>query len=100
MEVKKNILVCPLDWGLGHASRCVPIINELQGLGHTVTIGADKNPLAFLQLEFPSIKCIRIPGYKVNYDEKGSFLKLLIPYCSTRKLTNDPDKLSAKCLDV
>jgi uncharacterized protein (TIGR00661 family) len=74
---KKNILVCPLDWGLGHATRCVPIINELLSLNYNVIIGADKNPLAFLQQEFPQLKSIIIPGYKVTYDEKGSFLKLL-----------------------
>jgi uncharacterized protein (TIGR00661 family) len=74
---KKNILVCPLDWGLGHATRCVPIINELLSLNYNVIIGADKNPLAFLQQEFPQLKSIIIPGYEVTYDEKGSFLKLL-----------------------
>ena len=26
----KKIIVAPLNWGLGHASRCVPIIKELQ----------------------------------------------------------------------
>jgi hypothetical protein len=29
MEKAKHVLVAPLDWGLGHATRCIPIINEL-----------------------------------------------------------------------
>ncbi len=78
MDTKKTILICPLDWGLGHASRCVPIIKELSRLGFDVIIGADKNPLAFLQQEFPNLPTITIPGYEVTYDEKGSFYKLLI----------------------
>ena len=45
-------MVCPLDWGLGHATRCVPIINELLSLGYQVIIGADKKPLAFLKQEY------------------------------------------------
>ena len=28
---KFRILVAPLDWGLGHATRCIPIIKELLG---------------------------------------------------------------------
>ena len=74
--IKKNILVSPLDWGLGHAARCVPIIKELISLGHHVIIGADKNPLAFLKQEFPDLPSITIPGYDVTYDEQGSSLKL------------------------
>ncbi len=72
----KNILVCPLDWGLGHATRCVPIINGLLNLGHQVIIGADKNPLAFLSQEFPQLKTVVIPGYEVTYGKKENALKL------------------------
>ncbi len=73
---KKNILVCPLDWGLGHATRCVPLINQFLKEGHQVIIGADKNPLAFLQQEFPALKTVVVTGYEVSYGEKGSSLKL------------------------
>lgn len=73
---KRNILVCPLDWGLGHAARCVPLIRQFLDEGHQVIIGADKNPLAFLEQEFSELPIIKIPGYEVEYDEKGSSLKL------------------------
>jgi hypothetical protein len=26
---KSRILIAPLDWGLGHTTRCIPVINEL-----------------------------------------------------------------------
>lgn len=74
--MRKIILVCPLDWGLGHASRCVPLIHNFIKDGHEVIIGADKNPLAFLKQEFPTLKTVVIPGYEVDYGEKGSTLKL------------------------
>ncbi|NQX96844.1 MAG: glycosyltransferase [Flavobacteriales bacterium] len=76
MNLKKIILICPLDWGLGHATRCVPLIENFLAEGHQVLIGADKNPLAFLQQEFPTLKTVIIPGYEVTYNEKGSSLKL------------------------
>lgn len=69
-------MVCPLDWGLGHATRCVPLIYQFLQEGHNVIIGADKNPLGFLQQEFPQLKTIVIPGYEIEYSEKGSALKL------------------------
>lgn len=76
MIKKKTILICPLDWGLGHATRCVPLIQQFLTDGHEVIIGADKNPLAFLKQEFPALKTVVIPGYDVFYGEKGRTLKL------------------------
>lgn len=69
-------MVCPLDWGLGHATRSVPLINQFLEEGHEVIIGADKSPLAFLNQEFPSLKTVVIPGFEIDYGEKGSALKL------------------------
>ena len=61
---------------MGHAARCVPLIKQFLADGHQVIIGADKNPLAFLKQEFPTLKTVVIPGYEVTYGEKGSALKL------------------------
>ncbi|HEX2616541.1 MAG TPA: glycosyltransferase [Flavobacteriales bacterium] len=62
-----RILVAPLDWGLGHATRCVPIIRRLVALGATPIIGADKGPLALLRAEFPQLEHVVIPGIEVRY---------------------------------
>lgn len=72
MRDPKNILICPLDWGIGHATRCVPIIKSLIELKQHVIVGAAKRPLAFLKSEFPDLKFIEFPGYDVNYPKKGS----------------------------
>ncbi|MBQ4548475.1 MAG: hypothetical protein IJA42_04725 [Bacteroidales bacterium] len=70
--MKKKILICPLNWGLGHATRCVPIIRTLLDLGHDVMIAADKSPLAFLQKEFPDLKFIKFPGFEPTYSKGNS----------------------------
>lgn len=62
-----KILICPLNWGLGHASRCVPIIRNLISDGHSVTIVADGFPLEFLRLQFPKISFIELPSYPISY---------------------------------
>ena len=76
--MKKNILICPLNWGLGHATRCVPIIRELLELGQNPIIAADKAPLSFLQKEFPDLQFIRLAGFEPLYSKGNSqVLKLL-----------------------
>jgi uncharacterized protein (TIGR00661 family) len=67
MKKTPHIIVCPLDWGIGHATRCVPVIRELLNQKARVSIGADHRPLAFLKQEFPELQFIQFPGYKFSY---------------------------------
>ncbi len=67
-----RILVAPLDWGLGHAARCVPVIRELLVRGAVPVIGADQGPLAMLRGEFPELEHVRLPGMEVRYAEGRS----------------------------
>jgi len=75
----KSILICPLNWGIGHASRCIPIIRCLNQLGHRVVIAADSKPLALLKSVFPDNEFITFPGYEPNYSHGNSLVvKMLI----------------------
>lgn len=77
-KLGKKILICPLNWGLGHATRCVPIIKALVSQKHRVIIAADEGPLAFLQKEFPDMDFIKFPGFSPRYSRSNSqVLKLL-----------------------
>ncbi len=71
----KNILVAPLNWGIGHATRCIPIINELLKQGFTPVIASDGNALLLLRKEFPRLKTIVLPSYNIKYPKKGKLLK-------------------------
>ena len=62
-----KILVAPLDWGLGHATRCIPVILELIEQGNEVLIAADGNVAHLLKKEFPALKFISLKGYNMNY---------------------------------
>ena len=68
---KKRILVAPLDWGLGHASRCVPITNTLEKEGYEVVFAASGRPLDLLIQEFPKNDFIKLEGYNINYPKNG-----------------------------
>ena len=65
-------MICPLNWGLGHATRCVPIIRGLLESGDNVIIAADKAPLAFLKKEFPNLEFIELPGFEPLYSKGNS----------------------------
>src|SRR5215211_2777028 len=77
---RKRILVAPLDWGLGHATRCIPIIKELLSHGHEVILAAEGPVKILLKQEFPDIECLYLNGYRINYAEtkKGLLLKLIV----------------------
>ena len=67
MKSKKRILVAPLDWGIGHATRCIPIINALISQNYDVVLAADGRPLHLLSREFPNLEMIRFSGYNIKY---------------------------------
>jgi uncharacterized protein (TIGR00661 family) len=73
---RKRVLVAPLDWGLGHATRCIPIIYDLIGLGFDVIIAADGPIKILLKKEFSHVVFTPLKGYRVRYSRYGSWLPL------------------------
>lgn len=71
----KNILVAPLNWGLGHATRCIPIIRELEKNGFTPILASDGVALQILQKEFPHLQSLTLPSYEIEYPKNGSDFK-------------------------
>lgn len=72
---KKKILVAPLNWGLGHATRCIPIIRELNLQNFEPVLASDGAALDFLRKEFPQLKTYQLPSYNIQYARKGYLLK-------------------------
>lgn len=74
--MKKRILVAPLNWGLGHATRCIPIIKALISNGFEPIIASDGEALALLEKEFPELLFNELPSYKIRYSKQKVFFKL------------------------
>lgn len=64
-----NVLICPLDWGLGHATRCIPIIRELINHNANIMIAADGSSSELLQKEFPGLKHLYLHGYRIKFSK-------------------------------
>jgi hypothetical protein len=69
-----SVFVSPLNWGLGHASRDVPIIRELLRYGHEVTTGTSGNALTFLKKECPECRFILFEDYPIPQNNGRIFL--------------------------
>ena len=74
--MRKHVLICPLDWGLGHASRMIPVIRRLTGEGHSITIGGSGKSAQLLRLTFPDSAHISIPSVTIRYSGQGIWLIL------------------------
>ena len=71
MSISKRILITPLNWGLGHATRCIPIIKELLNQGAQVFIATDGRSLKLLKTEFPNLPFFELPAYDVKYPSQN-----------------------------
>ncbi|MGZ5197427.1 MAG: glycosyltransferase [Kaistella sp.] len=80
----KTIFVSPMDWGLGHPSRCVPIIHGLK-THYKIILGVTPLTKIIFDEEFPDLEKINVPSYNIKY---SSILPLSI------KLLSDWPKIS------
>lgn len=62
-----KILIAPLNWGLGHASRCVPLVHRLLNEGHEVVLGGDGDSLTLLRKHFPSLRYVYLAPLNLRY---------------------------------
>jgi len=63
----KRILVAPLNWGLGHVTRCIPLIQALREMGVEVLLASDGAALHLLRAEFPLLPTFELPSYRIRY---------------------------------
>jgi uncharacterized protein (TIGR00661 family) len=66
-KINNTVLVAPLDWGLGHCTRCIPIVQYLLQQGCTVILAAEGPQAKMLQQEFPALEILPLTGYRIRY---------------------------------
>lgn len=71
---RKNVLIAPLDWGIGHASRCLPLIKYLQEKEFKIFIAACGDHLHLIKKEFPGLTYIQLKGYNISYSKHKRWL--------------------------
>ena len=69
----KHILIAPLDWGLGHTTRCIPLIRHIQQLGHVPVVAGNQAQRTFIEETFGNIENIHLEGYNISYSGWNRF---------------------------
>jgi UDP-N-acetylglucosamine transferase subunit ALG13 len=67
LNTKLSVLITPLDWGLGHATRCVPIVSEFLKRDCKVSIATSGGALQLLKQEFPQLTFFELVSYNAKY---------------------------------
>ncbi len=93
----KKILITPLYWGLGHATRCIPIIRCLQAQHFEVFIASDSGALQLLQQEFPTLTTFELPAYDIRYPSENMFWNIL---AQSKKIFNQIKKEKKKIQNI
>lgn len=96
--VNKTIFISALDWGLGHATRCVPLIRQLRH-GNNLIIGTTPLTKIIFDQEFPELQKIELPPYNVSYSNVlPLWLKLLLNAPRINKVIKQENKLLEKII--
>ena len=76
-----KILIAPLNWGLGHATRCIPLIRHYLAAGDEVVLGGDGDSIALLRNRFPQLRTIDLPSLELRYThnstQRGFYLRAI-----------------------
>lgn len=79
LNLRKNILISPLEWGLGHAARMIPVAKRLSELNNNVIIAAGESHLALFRKELPGLQYINFKGFSPQYSRwLPQYLSMLI----------------------
>jgi len=65
----KRVLVAPLDWGSGHATRCIPVIRALLAQNAIPVLAGSKRVLARLNADFPELEQVHLPDLEIKYSK-------------------------------
>jgi UDP-N-acetylglucosamine:LPS N-acetylglucosamine transferase len=75
---KPAVCISPIDWGLGHATRCIILIRSLQTLGYEVYIATEGYHETILKEALPHANFLKLRGYRIKYAKWGYTLPILL----------------------
>ncbi|MBD3636021.1 MAG: hypothetical protein HUJ25_01665 [Crocinitomicaceae bacterium] len=86
--IHKTVIISPLDWGLGHAARCIPIIRQLKAQECKVIFAGVQLQIDLIHKDFPDLIVELIPGYDIELDSQSStYWQMLVQFKSMKRRT-------------
>ncbi|WP_207491719.1 glycosyltransferase [Aridibaculum aurantiacum] len=77
-KINITVLVAPLDWGLGHSTRCIPLVKYFQQQGCHVILAAEGAQASLLAKEFPGVEILPLEGYRIRYSNSKRWFSVKI----------------------
>ena len=77
--MNKRVLIIPLNWGMGHATRCIPLIESLIKVKANIYISGSGVSGHYLKHRFNHLTFLKdLPDYNITYPKKGvSFMSMM-----------------------
>ena len=97
-----RVLVAPLNWGLGHATRCIPLVESLQKNSCEVIIAANGAAAVLLKQAFPTLPFLTPPATEIKYSRSGALFvwRLLLQIPQLLKQLRDEKKWLQQQIDA
>jgi uncharacterized protein (TIGR00661 family) len=78
ISAMNTVLISPLDWGLGHTTRCIPLIEAFLKNKWQVVVGCEIPSAAhsLLSKEFTGVQFVHLSGYKIQYAKEAASLAI------------------------
>jgi uncharacterized protein (TIGR00661 family) len=95
--MSKKVFISALDWGLGHATRCVPIIKQLLKNNNQVILGVTSITSEIFKEEFPNLQRVNMPEFNIKYSAfMPVWLSVLLNYFSFKNIVNIEKEFTKK----
>lgn len=92
----QTVVIAPLDWGLGHATRCIQIIKQLFQQGNSIIFAGTIPQIQLIQKDFPDIIFEEVKGYNVQLDSnRSTYWQLLKQLRQMNRLVKDEKQIAA-----
>lgn len=76
-----------MNWGLGHATRCVPLVAQFLAEGKDVVLAGNGESIKYLKAQFPQLRVLYLPEFDITYSKSNSqvwaILRSLPRLCSS-----------------
>lgn len=101
-EEHNNILIAPLNWGLGHASRSLVLINHYLKLGKKVGVASDGLALTWLQEELKNhnLDFFELPAYDVDYKSSNMNWNMIRQYPKIQRAIKLENRITQKIVEL
>ena len=99
---KHSILIAPLNWGLGHASRSLVLIKHFLKLGKKIGVASDGLALEWLQQELKDedLDFFELPAYDVDYRSSNMSWNIIRQYPKIQRAIKLENRITKKIVEL